>query len=549
MRRLLPVLALIIALEPTAAEACGGLFCANAPPNVAPQPVDQNAERIIFEVDEAEGLITAHVDIMYVGDPDRFAWVVPVPSTPVVGESSLDLFQQLDQATGPSITLPRPVPCSFNFNGGPFCSVGAGILGCAADRAGAGLDGEDPTNSTGPVTIYGSGETPNYEYVVLSAENTDTLFDWLAFNDFFVSDNMRPVMNAYAMGGMKFLAIKLNKENRDGGSTPPITMTYVSEEPMIPLQLTAVAAQSYMGVLVFITGDSPYVPRNYDSVSVLRDFLLFDQNNRTNYFSWVAREVAENGGHRFITEFVGPNPVPTQLKGTTLSRYYTRMSPEHMDLDPVFRRHPDAEHVRSNAIDLTFKPPVQARDCDGGFGAQLVTLTDALPSPCAFNYCGPGAECAVIDGQVGCLCPEGQIAQTVTGPDGSPSVSCTPEKNPYAIPEGAGGEGTEFDPCKTYNCGLGECMLKGGFPMCKCNPETFACLESDNTIQCVSPPLDPGQFETFGPGAGPESSGVFDTAAIDERQTMEAPLAFGMLWPMLMALVGIAVLRRRMSNG
>ncbi|MEO1272877.1 MAG: hypothetical protein AAFX99_32720, partial [Myxococcota bacterium] len=44
--------------------ACGGLFCAVPQgPAVAPEPVDQNAERIVFEVDEDEGTITAHVQI------------------------------------------------------------------------------------------------------------------------------------------------------------------------------------------------------------------------------------------------------------------------------------------------------------------------------------------------------------------------------------------------------------------------------------------------------------------------------------------------------
>lgn len=46
-----------LAATPLRADACGGLFCASSN---TPQPVDQSAERIIFEV-FPEGLIRAHV--------------------------------------------------------------------------------------------------------------------------------------------------------------------------------------------------------------------------------------------------------------------------------------------------------------------------------------------------------------------------------------------------------------------------------------------------------------------------------------------------------
>ena len=86
-----------LASAATSAWACGGLFCDTSGAGGGPPlPVDQNGERIVFVVDSAAGLVCSHVQIQYRGAPESFAWVVPVPSVPTIGESDTDLFRQLD---------------------------------------------------------------------------------------------------------------------------------------------------------------------------------------------------------------------------------------------------------------------------------------------------------------------------------------------------------------------------------------------------------------------------------------------------------------------
>ena len=104
-------LAGVFTLAAPAALACGGLFCSSPPPTTPtpPEPVDQTAERIIFEVTDTQ--TTAHVQIQYAGSAADFAWVVPFPTTPEVAESDITRFEAIDAATRLQVMLPLADSC------------------------------------------------------------------------------------------------------------------------------------------------------------------------------------------------------------------------------------------------------------------------------------------------------------------------------------------------------------------------------------------------------------------------------------------------------
>ena len=82
--------------RPAPASACGGFFCSAS-------PVDQNAERIVFAVDEVNQTTDMIVQIAYQGADEAFAWVLPVGSVP----QNRDVFPNgaltpLDAQTGPT---------------------------------------------------------------------------------------------------------------------------------------------------------------------------------------------------------------------------------------------------------------------------------------------------------------------------------------------------------------------------------------------------------------------------------------------------------------
>lgn len=533
-------LALTVALTlAPAAAACGGLFCAVA--ITAPEPVDQNAERIIFVVNR-DGTVTAHVQIQYAGSPERFAWVVPVPSVPGVADSSEDAFIDLDDLTRLTIVPPPTIPCAqANSNGG--------CVGGDSSASGASFAFDESAAEDDGVTVYDHGFTDSYEFHVVGAEDTAALVTWLQDNDYNVSDNMTPVMEVYNGADGKFLALKL-QAGKTARDIAPIAMTIEGSFPMVPIRLTAVAAQPLMGILVYILADSPYRPAlPYQVVDPTADDLLFDVddsfNGSSNYFAWAARVADEEGGRAMVREFVGANPMEGwayegfSTDHTWVSRFYTRMSPHQMTYDPVFEPDPELTTF-DGTVDFSGHPALI--ECGS-------VVEERRPTACSRIYCGQDADCAIEDGRAGCVCPEGRVAQGFRDPDGLSSVTCVPTVNDFGVTDEAAGVGTEFDPCGAYDCGDGTCVVKGGFPTCACDLGALACVEDQGgtadgdpgTILCV--PSTTGQ--TFGPGAGLESAAYLPAQGAPAQAPPERTYAVPQWLPVLLVLLALAAVRRR----
>src|SRR5688500_4620191 len=88
----------LVLLTPTSAEACGGLFCDGGP---TPMPVDQTGENVLFIPDRES--IEVQIQIQYMGEADKFAWVIPVLSIPTeFNIGSEQLFDNIMSASVPT---------------------------------------------------------------------------------------------------------------------------------------------------------------------------------------------------------------------------------------------------------------------------------------------------------------------------------------------------------------------------------------------------------------------------------------------------------------
>jgi hypothetical protein len=299
--RLISVVALIMASQPDPARACGGFFCSQA------QPVNQTAERIIFS-DNPDGTITAVVQILYQGPSQSFAWVLPVPSAPIVEVSSTVAFDRLQSATNPQYTLTTTIEgnCRPNPPPPPSCYQGGGTSG-AQDASTGGFDSSPPTPT---VTVVDGGSVGPYVYELIQvdpsvADPAQVAVDWLTENGYDVTATGPDALRPYFDEQMMLLAFKLTK-TAQAGDIRPVILTFKDDTPMIPIRPTAVAANDDMGVLTWILGEHRAVPTNYRSL-VLNEAVIDWMNNASNYQQVINLAADEGGGQGFVTELASPS--------------------------------------------------------------------------------------------------------------------------------------------------------------------------------------------------------------------------------------------------
>lgn len=317
----------------------------------------------------------------------------------------------------------------------------------------------------------------------MGGTNTASLVDWLRTNGYVITDAMVPFIEPYVRQKMVFLALRLLPD-KDVSDIEPVKMTYMGTEPMVPLQLTAVAARPQLGVLVFILANQRFESTNYANLLVDDADLTFNVGNN-NYTTLVSRMAHAASGHAFVTDLAGPlapvlervqnSPAPASIPGAVegrdaliallqgfpyITRLYTRISPEDMTIDPTFAPAANAGDV-SNAHDLS------ARQRDAG---------SCQAPPCAFTDCGPHGRCVSItnDGSGGvalpnlvdaCECDDGYIGASLqTTFSLGAAVQCEPVSNNLMPGGGVAGS------CSNDTCGPGgQCVSINGTPTCACS--------------------------------------------------------------------------------
>ncbi len=294
-----------VAAAPNPAHACGGLFCDAG--NGPPMPVDQIGENILFVVDNQANTVEAHIQIQYMGEPQNFAWIIPVTAVPEFSVGSEVLFQNLLQSTAPTYSQTTTFDCAEN-NGPPMgCgslaeagSFDSGLSGGETD-GGFGSTGE---GSGGPGTkVVARDLVGAFHIDVLQSNSATELYDWLEQNGYAQDAEAPEIVQEYLDENHLFAAVKLvNGENID--EIHPLVMTYAGNEPCVPLRLTRIAAVDDMGVRTFFLGDDRAVPTNYKHV-VLNDAQLDWVNSAANYNDVVTLAVDEAGGRAFVTEYYG----------------------------------------------------------------------------------------------------------------------------------------------------------------------------------------------------------------------------------------------------
>lgn len=289
IRRSVVAAAVVLSMWSFRSEACGCFAT-----TTTSTPVVQAGERILFAVNQ--GVVTAHIQIQYAGDPTQFGWLLPLPSVPTLKVGSDQLFAQLEARTAPSYTLTST----------PTCQRQSFTFGCASPSLSGGARGNEMHTAPSPLVTEGS--VGPYEYAVLDASDQNAMLGWLTENRYVIPNGTAGALAPYVHPGAYFLALKL-QSGKSTGDLAPVVVSYASDAPMIPLILTAVAAVPGMGIKVWLLGSKRGVPRNFHHV-VINDAVLAWRDEVSNYAQVVTAAVAEAPEkHAFVTEYAGSSTV------------------------------------------------------------------------------------------------------------------------------------------------------------------------------------------------------------------------------------------------
>ena len=494
--------ALSAALVAPEAQACGGFFCGQ-------QPVDQTAERILFEV--GQDTVTMTTQISFSGDAPDFAWVLPLSEVPLA--DSLAVFHQralnaLDTNTGPTFSLPSECQIFYapGVNSGPQ----------SVDE-----EAEEPS-----VTVYIRQEVGDYDVAVIESEDPAALIEWLRDEGYRITDAMVPYVERYTSEGLKFLALKL-LPGADVSDLAPFRFTLPGSTPTIPLRMTALAAEPEMSILAFVLASERFEGKNWENLAIADERIRYNPYSysgsgvATNWPRLVAQAVDEAGGQGWVTEYAGPSEsyaalVRQQVEGGNfateddaaaaqellgvlgahpyLTRLYTRLSAEEMTSDPVLGRSALGDVSRSHQLSRIVDGVDQCPD------------TPVSTDPCDFATCGagglcrpapqPGANQSTSEAALvaACACLPGATARATTAPDGSPTVICQDGRMSFLNPGDREIEGAAVlpDTCAGFDCGEhGQCITVNLTPTCVCDRGYVAVADASasgaRTLDCIEP--------------------------------------------------------------
>ena len=476
------------------AAACGGFFCGQ-------QPVDQTAERILFEV--GQDSVTMTTQISYSGAAEDFAWVLPLSAVPdpnSLAVTQLKALVALDANSGPRFNTPTDPACTRLLP--DYDAVASPAV----------TEGGAP-----PVEVYIRQTVGDYDVAVIESADPAALIAWLRSEGFRITTPMEPYIERYTSEGLKFLALRL-VDAADVTDIKPFRFTLPGTTPTIPLRMTALAAEPEMSILVFVLAEERFEGKNWPNVAIADDQIRWNPYgfNQTNWTSLVAQAVDTAGGQGWVTEFAGlaedyAGLVRLQVQNDNfatdedrlaaaellaafeahpyLTRMYTRLSAEEMSSDPVLGRTSLGDV--SNVHQLS-------RFVNGEDMCVDNTSTD----PCDFTTCGAGGLCRPITvpdspyaaAEVGCACVPGATARATFAPDGTPTVICQDGRMSFvnAGDREAPDADVVPDACAGFDCGEhGQCTAMNMTPTCVCDQGYVAqgdgASDGSRRVTCVMP--------------------------------------------------------------
>ncbi len=219
--------------------------------------------------DEDRTVITMSNDFQ--GDVKDFAMVIPVPT--ILEREQINVAQQSLIDHLDAYTAPRLVEY---FDEDP-CMVRRMLKMEMADSMIAPTAAMNEAQELG-VTIEASYNVGEYDILILAAEQSDGLVQWLTDNGYQLPQGAQAVVGSYLKQGMKFFVAKVNIEQQQSlgyTSLRPLQVAFESPKFMLPIRLGTLNANGKQDLFVFaLTRTGRVETSNYRTVRLPTDIDL-----------------------------------------------------------------------------------------------------------------------------------------------------------------------------------------------------------------------------------------------------------------------------------
>ncbi len=258
-----PAVALALALGlalPWEAVAFCGFFVAKADTQLF-----NRASQVVIARDGGRTVVTMASDFR--GDPKEFAMVIPVPTFIERGQINVGdpaALAHLDAYTAPRLVeYHDPDPCQV----ARLERHAMKSLGYVAEDA-----AEPEAARPRSVRIEAQYTVGEYDILILSADESDALADWLRSNGYRIPSGAEPVIGSYLKQGMRFFVARVNLEEHARGGYQklrPLQVAYESAKFMLPIRLGTLNADGPQELFLYtLTRRGRVETTNYRTVKL-----------------------------------------------------------------------------------------------------------------------------------------------------------------------------------------------------------------------------------------------------------------------------------------
>ena len=254
------IAALLTLVLSTTAQAFCGFYVARAGTDLFNQ-----ASQVVLVRDGDRTVITMANDFQ--GDVEDFAIVIPVPTfieREQINVADRALLEHLDAYTAPRLVEYHDSDPCVRYEYLMKSQVSDADLPQARSLAEAG-------RSRG-VTIEASYTVGEYDILILSADESNGLIEWLNDNDYKLPRGAKRVVDSYLAQDMRFFVARVNlgEQAKLGYSyLRPIQVAYESRRFMLPIRLGTLNAQGKQELFVYaLTRTGRVETTNYRTVKL-----------------------------------------------------------------------------------------------------------------------------------------------------------------------------------------------------------------------------------------------------------------------------------------